>query len=93
MDSMLIDARTRQALEAALKAFLHANGMPTSVKVNPDALQKGFARLRVELIGGGADPAVAFARQEATGWKILSFGTYFDSAFYDEERIPASLRL
>jgi hypothetical protein len=83
----------RESLIDATQRAVHEMGGAPPFDVEVESLQGAFARVLVRSRDGQLTPLFGFARQQGGAWSILSFGTDFDAAFYEEHAIPASLRL
>lgn len=80
-------------LTAAIKRYLKSQQQPTTVSVAVEKAAPGYLRARVTLETAEADPAFAFLKELDGDYRVLGMGTFFDAAFYQEEGIPAALRI
>jgi len=82
-----------EALQQAVYTYVMENTSVRSFTLAVDGIQSDVARVRIIPASGTADPAVAYALHQASGWSVLAVGTSFDPAFYEKHAIPASLQL
>jgi hypothetical protein len=85
-----------EAIAQAVNDWLEDNApaMAGNVAVEVVATAEDLARVLVTPDDpGAADPAAAYLEEENEEWSVLSLGTAFDPAFYEEHGIPEELWL
>jgi hypothetical protein len=85
-----------EAIAQAVNGWLEDNApaMASNVAVEVVATAENFARVLVTPDDpGAADPAAAYLEEQDGEWSVLSLGTAFDPAFYEEYGIPEELWL
>lgn len=80
-----ITEATRLALDTEVPAI--------NLKVEVQAVSGDCARVRISDLQGELTPIFGFLKQDAQKWRLLSAGTDFEPAFYQEHQIPGTLRL
>ncbi|MFP5502915.1 MAG: hypothetical protein ACLGIN_10535 [Candidatus Sericytochromatia bacterium] len=80
-------------LTAAIKRYLKSQQQPTTVSVAVEKAAPGFVRARVTLETAEADPAFVFLKEHDGDYQVLGMGTFFEPSFYQQEGIPAALKI
>lgn len=89
----MIDQQDRNALIAATTKAVKAMGAVPAFDVAVEDQEGSFARLKVSDREGKVTPLYGFAVRKAGQWDVVSLGTYFEPAFYQQHKIPQALQL
>ncbi len=81
-----------QAIIAATRKYLSANGYPQKMNVEVEKVAGSYARATVEPPDKSMDQATVFLKRESGGWKVLTLGTGFDPEDLAKLHIPENLR-
>lgn len=81
-----------QSLKSAVSTYIKRNTEVKDFTLEVEGIEGDFARLRVVPADNTTDPAWVFAQHDASGWSVLSLGTFFDEEFYRETGIPEALQ-
>lgn len=87
------DTQDQDALIAATRAYVKTVSEVSDVRVTVEKVAGDLARARVEAVDGSTSPAFVFLRKQQGRWKGIDLGTGFDNAYYDQQGIPATLRV
>jgi hypothetical protein len=87
------DTKDQDALIEATRAYVKAVSAVQDVRVTIEKVAGDLARARVEAVDNSTSPAFVFLRKQQGRWKGIDLGTGFDNAYYEQQGIPASLRV
>jgi len=65
----------------------------STIKLTNVVRDNNYVRVKVIPNDSNVDPAIAFLKYTNNKWQVLSMGTAFDDAFYQQYQIPKSLQL
>ncbi len=81
------------AVTAAATRYVRSNSAITDFTVQVEAMDAGYARVRISAITVNACPTIAFLKRQHSDWIVLGMGAFFVPEFYERHKIPESVQM
>ncbi len=86
-------AENEAAIISAASRYVREHSVIDDYQVQIEAIDGGFARVKVSANNASTCPTTAFLRRQNGTWTVVGMGAFFEPSFYQRYGIPETVQI